>query len=64
VLFQGTATALRQLAKSIAELPGPIVPILVASPSGRYPVESLVLERSMSVNTAAAGGNASLMSIG
>jgi RHH-type proline utilization regulon transcriptional repressor/proline dehydrogenase/delta 1-pyrroline-5-carboxylate dehydrogenase len=64
VLFQGTAAALRQLAKSVAELPGPIVPILVASPSGTYPVESLVLERSMSVNTAAAGGNASLMSIG
>ena len=28
------------------------------------PLERLVLERSLSVNTAAAGGNASLMTIG
>jgi RHH-type proline utilization regulon transcriptional repressor/proline dehydrogenase/delta 1-pyrroline-5-carboxylate dehydrogenase len=28
------------------------------------PVERLVVERSLSINTAAAGGNASLMTIG
>ena len=39
---------------------GPIVPVYVAP----YPVEFLGAEVSLSVNTAAAGGNASLMTIG
>ena len=43
-----------------AERDGPIVPVHVAP----YPLEFLVDEVSLSVNTAAAGGNASLMTIG
>ena len=39
---------------------GPIVPVYVAP----YPREFLFDEVSLSVNTAAAGGNASLMAIG
>ena len=39
---------------------GPIVPIYVEP----YPLEFLRDEVSLSVNTAAAGGNASLMTIG
>jgi RHH-type transcriptional regulator, proline utilization regulon repressor / proline dehydrogenase / delta 1-pyrroline-5-carboxylate dehydrogenase len=30
----------------------------------RVPLERLVVERSLSINTAAAGGNASLMTLG
>jgi RHH-type transcriptional regulator, proline utilization regulon repressor / proline dehydrogenase / delta 1-pyrroline-5-carboxylate dehydrogenase len=36
----------------------------VADADGHYPLEFLVLERCVSINTAAAGGNASLMMIG
>ena len=52
------------------ERPGAIVPVHGASREGlaegseSYPLEWLVRERSVSVNTAAAGGNASLMAIG
>jgi RHH-type proline utilization regulon transcriptional repressor/proline dehydrogenase/delta 1-pyrroline-5-carboxylate dehydrogenase len=34
-----------------------------AGADGSVPLERLVIERSLSVNTAAAGGNASLMTI-
>ncbi len=51
-----------ELAAAMAERPGPIVPVLSASPE--YSLEMLVRERTVSVNTAAAGGNASLMTIG
>ncbi|MDX2203422.1 MAG: trifunctional transcriptional regulator/proline dehydrogenase/L-glutamate gamma-semialdehyde dehydrogenase [Hyphomicrobiaceae bacterium] len=64
VLFDGDQGELVALQQAIAAQPGPIVPVLAASASGRYPLECLVLETSTSINTAAAGGNASLMSIG
>jgi RHH-type proline utilization regulon transcriptional repressor/proline dehydrogenase/delta 1-pyrroline-5-carboxylate dehydrogenase len=44
----------------MAERDGPIVPIYLAP----YPVDFLRSEVSISTNTAAAGGNASLMAIG
>ena len=50
---------------TLAQRPGPIVALTVLRPGERdVPLERLVLERSLSVNTAAAGGNASLMTIG
>ncbi len=52
----------RELARAMAERPGPIVPVLSASPD--YSLDMLVKERTVSINTAAAGGNASLMTIG
>lgn len=64
ILFAGAGDQLIQLAQQTAGQAGPIVPIHVANGSGRYPLEMLVAERSISTNTAAAGGNASLMSIG
>jgi RHH-type proline utilization regulon transcriptional repressor/proline dehydrogenase/delta 1-pyrroline-5-carboxylate dehydrogenase len=64
ILFGGAGDQLIRLAQQTAELAGPIVPIHVADGGGRYPLEMLVAERSISTNTAAAGGNASLMSIG
>ena len=63
-LFEGDSDALRDFCVRIAEAEdGPLVPVFSAAPDG-YPLEFLLRERSLSINTAAAGGNASLMSIG
>ncbi|QFR32576.1 trifunctional transcriptional regulator/proline dehydrogenase/L-glutamate gamma-semialdehyde dehydrogenase [Ancylobacter sp. TS-1] len=69
VLFEGDGDALRQLNETVAQREGPIVlvhgltPDAIARGEG-YPLDLLMLEHSVSTNTAAAGGNASLMSIG
>jgi RHH-type proline utilization regulon transcriptional repressor/proline dehydrogenase/delta 1-pyrroline-5-carboxylate dehydrogenase len=59
-LFAGNAEELLTLTRRMAERPGRIVPVHVAP----YPLELLFDEVSLSFNTAAAGGNASLMAIG
>ena len=64
VLFDGTPDELRSLNQAMADRDGPIVPVYVAQPGGRYPLEWLIQERSISTNTTAAGGNATLMMIG
>jgi RHH-type proline utilization regulon transcriptional repressor/proline dehydrogenase/delta 1-pyrroline-5-carboxylate dehydrogenase len=64
ILFAGAGDQLIRLAQQTAEQAGPIVPIHVADGGGNYPLDMLLTERSLSTNTAAAGGNASLMSIG
>ena len=70
VLFEGDGDALSALAARVAALPGPIVPVhgiardALDNGADDYPLEMLVEERSISTNTAAAGGNASLMTIG
>jgi len=53
---------LQEIAQSLARCPGPIIPIHHGNPD--YSLEMLVKERTVSINTAAAGGNASLMTIG
>ena len=58
-LIEGDATACLALQRALAARPGPIVPMHVGTP-----LEWLVRERSLCVNTAAAGGNAALMTIG
>ncbi|MBN8939697.1 MAG: trifunctional transcriptional regulator/proline dehydrogenase/L-glutamate gamma-semialdehyde dehydrogenase [Rhizobiales bacterium] len=69
-LFEGDSDNLRELNKQLAELPGPIVPVFgvareaLAAGTEDYPIVWLLRERAVSTNTAAAGGNASLMSIG
>ena len=57
--------ARREVAAQLAQRRGPIV-LLHAFDAGdaQMPLERLVVERSLSINTAAAGGNASLMTIG
>lgn len=51
--------------RQLAEQPGPIIGLTTLAPGDdQVPLERLVIERSLSINTAAAGGNASLMSIG
>ena len=64
VLHQGDDAALLQLQQRIAARPGPIVGITRTTGGGdALPLERLFMERALSVNTAAAGGNASLMTI-
>jgi RHH-type proline utilization regulon transcriptional repressor/proline dehydrogenase/delta 1-pyrroline-5-carboxylate dehydrogenase len=60
VFFAGSEDELRALSERMAARDGPIVPVYVEP----YPLEFLSNEVSLSVNTAAAGGNASLMTIG
>ncbi|GGF28435.1 bifunctional protein PutA [Aliidongia dinghuensis] len=70
VLFEGDSDALKAVNQQAAALAGPIVPVYgvdraaLADGIEDYPLEWLVAERSISTNTAAAGGNASLMTIG
>ena len=49
----------RDIAQTLARRPGPIVPVLSCDPG--YDMNMLVKERTVSINTAAAGGNASLL---
>ena len=65
VLQHGDSSELINLQKRIAARKGAIVGITHLRP-GDYniPVERFVIERAISINTAAAGGNASLMTMG
>ncbi len=64
VLFHGRAAALAELSRRIAHQDGPIVALQGLAPGDTdIRLERLVVERVVSVNTAAAGGNASLMTI-
>jgi RHH-type proline utilization regulon transcriptional repressor/proline dehydrogenase/delta 1-pyrroline-5-carboxylate dehydrogenase len=69
-LLEGDATRISQLNARIAALPGPLVLVQAASSEEMrgtvlpYNLNWLLEEVSVSVNTTAAGGNASLMSIG
>ena len=65
VLCHGHAGTLLAVSESLAKRAGPIVSLTGIEPGDtRVPLERLVIERSLSINTAAAGGNASLMTIG
>jgi RHH-type proline utilization regulon transcriptional repressor/proline dehydrogenase/delta 1-pyrroline-5-carboxylate dehydrogenase len=64
VLHAGPAAELPALQQRLAARPGAIVGLTHVPPGAAAPLERLVQERSLSLNTAAAGGNASLMTIG
>ena len=70
ILFEGDAKALLVVEQRAAALQGPLVAVHalsvdeLASGQPDYTLEWLLEERAISTNTAAAGGNASLMSIG
>ncbi|TBV06607.1 trifunctional transcriptional regulator/proline dehydrogenase/L-glutamate gamma-semialdehyde dehydrogenase [Stutzerimonas kirkiae] len=65
VLHHGDSDQLRALCKQVASRNGPIVGVQGLSRGETdIALERLLIERAISVNTAAAGGNASLMSIG
>jgi len=70
VLFEGDSDALLALERRLAEREGALVAVNgvarddLAAGRDDYSLERLIDEQSISINTAAAGGNASLMSIG
>ncbi|MFV0283330.1 MAG: trifunctional transcriptional regulator/proline dehydrogenase/L-glutamate gamma-semialdehyde dehydrogenase [Castellaniella sp.] len=69
VLYEGDSDGLQALSHAVADRSGPIIPILARradelSAGERYPLEMLVREVSVCINTAAAGGNATLMMVG
>ncbi|QDQ86470.1 trifunctional transcriptional regulator/proline dehydrogenase/L-glutamate gamma-semialdehyde dehydrogenase [Alcaligenaceae bacterium SJ-26] len=63
-LHHGDTESLQRLQADIAQREGVIVGIVHLQPGdAAVPLERLVIERALSVNTAAAGGNASLMTM-
>ncbi|MBC2667547.1 trifunctional transcriptional regulator/proline dehydrogenase/L-glutamate gamma-semialdehyde dehydrogenase [Novosphingobium piscinae] len=65
-LVEGDAARVAAVIREVAALPGPVVPVHAAAPAGglAYCCDWLLEEVTLSVNTTAAGGNASLMMIG
>ena len=49
------------ISRQLADRPGAIVPVIVQTEDGDLPLQRLLVERAISINTAAAGGNTSLM---
>lgn len=66
VLHTGDEASLHRVSDAVAQRAGPIVGVTQVRADGfeSIALERLIIERSLSVNTAAAGGNASLMTIG
>ncbi len=69
-LVEGGVERVQSVCKRIAAIPGPLVPVQAASANeiarnqNAYNIQWLLEEVSTSINMAAAGGNASLMTIG
>jgi len=64
VLHHGSAADLLAVCRQVAARPGAIVGVTGLAPGDSdIPLERLLVERSLSINTAAAGGNASLMTM-
>ena len=65
VLHHGPADERFEILLTLADRPGPIVGVTtLAAGDTSVPLERLLIERPLGINTAAAGGNASLMTIG
>jgi RHH-type proline utilization regulon transcriptional repressor/proline dehydrogenase/delta 1-pyrroline-5-carboxylate dehydrogenase len=62
LLFEGDPASADALRSRLAERPGARIPLL--SPQPDYDMVCLVHERTLTINTTAAGGNASLMTMG
>ncbi|NHO32596.1 bifunctional proline dehydrogenase/L-glutamate gamma-semialdehyde dehydrogenase PutA [Acetobacter fallax] len=63
VLIAGNAAERLVFLRQLAERPGQIIGLHTPSADGRYRLECLVLERVVSTNTTAAGGNVALMTL-
>ncbi len=65
VLLHGSTDDLAGVQRTLAARPGALVAVERLAPGdSAVPMERLVVERALSINTAAAGGNAALMSVG
>ena len=62
VLFAGTEVEAAKIRAALAQGDGPLVPVIVGR-DGAYDAARLVSERTLTVNTTASGGNASLLSL-
>jgi RHH-type transcriptional regulator, proline utilization regulon repressor / proline dehydrogenase / delta 1-pyrroline-5-carboxylate dehydrogenase len=62
VLFAGADDDIAALRKRLAAQDGPLVPLIVAR-DGAYDAMRLVSECTITINTTASGGNASLLSL-
>ncbi|MEO7761732.1 MAG: L-glutamate gamma-semialdehyde dehydrogenase, partial [Casimicrobiaceae bacterium] len=60
-LIAGEATEVHALRLRVAANDGPIVPVIARKAAGGYDSERLVLERVVTINTTASGGNAELL---
>jgi RHH-type transcriptional regulator, proline utilization regulon repressor / proline dehydrogenase / delta 1-pyrroline-5-carboxylate dehydrogenase len=63
LLYAGDEVAADRLRRRLAARDGPLVPLIGERESGGYDLYRLVLEKTVTVNTTAAGGNAALMSL-
>jgi len=63
VLIEAEGESAREARRRLAETRGPIVPVVVADARGHYDASRLLLERTLTINTTASGGNASLLSL-
>ncbi len=63
-LFDGDADTLSGVMRRLAGREGALVGCYLPDTMRRYPVERLLVERVVSINTSAAGGNATLMMVG
>jgi len=65
VLLHGSREELASVQHQLSRREGPVISVeRLESGDTSVPLERLVIERALSINTAAAGGNASLMAIG
>jgi RHH-type proline utilization regulon transcriptional repressor/proline dehydrogenase/delta 1-pyrroline-5-carboxylate dehydrogenase len=64
VLFAGKPEEHARVRRLAAAVDGPLVCVLTPGRDGRYPLYRMFAERVVSINTAAAGGNATLMTLG
>ena len=65
VLHHGDGDHLREVCREVAQREGAIIGVTgLQHDETAVPLERLLIERALSINTAAAGGNASLMTIG
>ena len=62
VMFDGSAAAAALLRQRLAAQEGALIPLLLPH-DGAYATARLVCERTLAINTTAAGGNASLLSL-
>lgn len=63
-MYQGPIATLQALRLALSQRPGPLVGVIAhGSQLEGLRIEQMWVERSLSINTAAAGGNASLMSL-
>ncbi|AXK40617.1 trifunctional transcriptional regulator/proline dehydrogenase/L-glutamate gamma-semialdehyde dehydrogenase [Crenobacter cavernae] len=63
LLFDGVAAEAAALRQRLATREGALVSLVTANDEGEWNLHRLIVERAVSVNTTAAGGNASLMSL-